>query len=442
MARRYVNPQQIRQQAEAAKLANKDALDDYAESTMAMFESVKAHDAAKAARDLSDTAQFLANDAHRHASSASETAEGAVKGLSQLAAIVAQLAAASVPGAGKRSLRPLADYLGDMASSDPKREARARQRDREVRNALSERVPSEGGFLVGEDWSATLLEYSIEHAIVRPRAIAIPSSTLRLPVPIIDDNSHASSVFGGIVGTWAEEGSALNATVPTLGRAMLEAKKCAMYLSNVANELVADSPAFAVFFERAMPAAMAWYEDAAFIAGTGAGQPQGVINARCAIEVTRAGSGAVQLIDLAKMSARLMPTSQASAIWLISPDVLAQLLELYVTLGSPTSGISAPPKWLHYNSQTGTWELLGRTCYPTEHVPALGSPGDVVLADFSEYVIEDKNVMEASVSTQQHFGQDESDFKLINRVDGRMWRTDSFTPANGSQALSSVIVLD
>src|SRR5580698_5986492 len=67
----------------------------------------------------------------------------------------------------------------------------ARQYIAAVQNALGERVPSEGGFLVPENLRSQVLSY-ITPAIMRPRAMVLPMSTLRLPVPTLDNPSQAS----------------------------------------------------------------------------------------------------------------------------------------------------------------------------------------------------------------------------------------------------------
>lgn len=78
-----------------------------------------------------------------------------------------------------------------------------------IRNAFSSTVPSEGGFLIPETLRADLLSVALETAIVRPRARVIPMESLRVPFPAIDETSRVSSVFGGLVGYWTEEGAAL-----------------------------------------------------------------------------------------------------------------------------------------------------------------------------------------------------------------------------------------
>ena len=78
-------------------------------------------------------------------------------------------------------------------------------------------------------------------------------------------------------------------------------------LDGGANELFADAKKLDSFLKDAIPAAVAWYEDAAFIAGggtsgygygAGAAQPQGILNAPCAITVTRGLAGPVALADV------------------------------------------------------------------------------------------------------------------------------------------------
>ena len=82
-----------------------------------------------------------------------------------------------------------------------------------IRNAFSSTVPSEGGFLIPETLRSELLMVALENSVVRSRARVIPMETLRVPFPAIDSTSNASSVFGGVVAYWTEEGAALTAAV-------------------------------------------------------------------------------------------------------------------------------------------------------------------------------------------------------------------------------------
>src|SRR5689334_20927214 len=73
-------------------------------------------------------------------------------------------------------------------------------------NDYSSTIPADGGFLIPEEFRSELLQLALEGTLVRSRARVIPMSTLTLSIPAIDATSNASSVFGGIVCYWTEEG--------------------------------------------------------------------------------------------------------------------------------------------------------------------------------------------------------------------------------------------
>jgi HK97 family phage major capsid protein len=308
-----------------------------------------------------------------------------------------------------------------------------------VRAAMSERVPSQGGFLVPEELRADMVLASLEAAIIRPLATVIPVSTLRTGLPVVDDTTHASSVFGGMAWSWTEEGQAITASSAAYARGVLEAKKLAAYLGGVPDELLADAPAFEAFMRAVVPMGLAWSEDQAFIAGTGtAGQPQGVLNAPCAIPVTRTTS---LQADVANMVTRMLPQSFQHCIWLCSPDKTGALLQIFLNFGSATTGVTAPSGWLQANPTDG-WTLLGRPIKFTEHVPASGTKGDLILVDPRFYVIADRKQMEISASAKgAKFPLDETEFRIVSRLDGRIWLQSPVTPQNSSQTVSPVVIL-
>lgn len=320
---------------------------------------------------------------------------------------------------------------------------------RSMRNALSERVPSQGGFLVPEVLRSQILMVALENSVVRPRARIVPMDSLRVPYPTIDDTSHTSSVFGGVTGFWTEEAAALTASQPSFGRIVLEAKKLTGY-TLIPNELLNDAvQALDQWFRDMFPIALAWFEDVAFIAGSGTGQPQGFLNSPCAIvSAARAGGAgaAVQYADLAGMYARLLPMSLNSAVWLCSPDVLPGLLQLVTA-----SGI-APPLWLPNmsaadgfpgggNGDGYNYRIMGRPLVISEKMPALASQGCLALVDFNYYLLGDRQSMLISSSEHVQFANDLTAFRVIERLDGRTWIQSPITPENGGNTLSPVVVL-
>jgi HK97 family phage major capsid protein len=77
---------------------------------------------------------------------------------------------------------------------------------------------------------------------------------------------------------------------------------------------------------------------------------------------------------------------------------------------------------------------------PVEYCETLGIQGDIILADFSQYVMCDKNVMQQASSVHVRFLTDEMTFRITYRVDGQpIWHT-QLTPYRGTQTKSPFIV--
>jgi HK97 family phage major capsid protein len=101
-----------------------------------------------------------------------------------------------------------------------------------------------------------------------------------------------------------------------------------------------------------------------------------------------------------------------------------------VPVYSPANGDSEAP--------FGT--LMGRPIIPAEYCETLGIEGDIIFADFSQYLVIDKGV-DAVNSMHVRFLTDERVFRFVYRVDGEpMWRT-PVVPYKGTQTQSPFITL-
>jgi len=317
------------------------------------------------------------------------------------------------------------------------RDASAQAKLHRVRNAFSSTVPSEGGFLIPEQLRSELLRVALETSIVRPRARVIPMETLRVPFPAIDATSNVSSVYGGIVGYWTEEGAALNASQASFGRVVLDAKKLTAY-TEVPNELISDSiGSFQAFIDEIFPEALGFYEDYAFLRGTGVGEPLGVLNGSGIVSVTRAGGGnAVDYLDIVNMYARMLPSSLSRAVWVASIDTFPSLAQMTVTGATM-------PLWLTGGQaiEGPPMSILGRPVFFTEKVPAAGTAGDLSFIDFGFYLVGDRQVMSAMSSPHFKFQNDQTAYRIIERVDGRPWLNSAITPKNAGPTLSPFVRL-
>jgi HK97 family phage major capsid protein len=323
------------------------------------------------------------------------------------------------------------------------------------RNAgFSESVPAQGGFLVPETLRSEVMAYMTE-AIVRPQAMVLASSSLRYGLPSIDNSSQASGrqALGGLTFGWTETGAPIAASSPQVQREVMEARKLAALLSEVPNELVDDAAgALGDLLARVIGRGLAWTEDDAFIcSGTGAGEPEALAAAGCALTVQRQTSDEVVLADVVGMLKGLHPAAKQAGLtagvpgvgWLISSAVLDQILEMYLTVGTaPASAAVTLSDWLQLGDGTHTSpSLLGIPAAITDHQPAVGTTGDMILADLRNYVIADR--MEMLVETSPRgagFGSATTSFRTKARLDGRYWIRSQTTTSSGQQ-VSPVVVL-
>jgi predicted phage gp36 major capsid-like protein len=310
---------------------------------------------------------------------------------------------------------------------------------------LTERIPSEGGFLVPERLRIEVLSY-MTGALIRPRATYVPMDSLRVPIPLLDNLSQANGAqaLGGMTFSLVEEGTPIPASAPAFGVEALEARKVAGYLASVPNELLADATPFTdVFLPRIIGEGLSWYEEDLWVNGSGVGEPQGLIYAPGAVQQDRTTSNAVVMGDLVAMIKALHPQAErGNAVWLLSDTVFSQLLDMYLNVNSATSGLVPPPEWLTFSETLNCWRLLGIPAFPTDHQPALGSTGDVILGDLSLYLIGDRGMMTVEVSAKgPGFGSDTSNVRVRHRIDGRYWLQAPVTTEQG-QTVSPLVVLN
>ena len=307
--------------------------------------------------------------------------------------------------------------------------------------ALNESSGDQGGFLVPEAFRAELLALALEASVVRQRATVIPMGGLTVRMPTIRDTSHASTVYGGISGQWIAEAGSISGTTnePTFSQVALTAKKLTGY-TRVSNELMADS---AIALEAALRTmfgeGIAYFEDDAFIAGSGAGQPVGVLNAGALVSVAKETGQAASTVvweNIVKMFSRMHPASLGRAVWYCNPDVLPQLAAMSLTVGT-----GGAPVWVANGANGLPPTFLGRPLIYTEKAETLGTAGDIVFADFSKYLIGDRQSLEVSSSIHERFTNDQTTWRFIHRVDGRPWVDSALTPRNGSNTLSPFVAL-
>ena len=337
----------------------------------------------------------------------------------------------------------LSDIFTPSKALKPEQSARlAAYTDFEL--AYSERIPSEGGYLVPEEIRADILALTLEKAIVRPQAVVVPMSTSKMKWPVLDFTTEVGEVYGGIIMSWLDEGEEITPTSATFTALSLVAHKLGG-LARIPNELVRDAAALEAWVRSAMPNAVMHFEDLAFLKGNGVAKPLGGLHADNPALIV-VGDEATQNVNsitwnnVLAMFSRLLPESYATAEWDITPDAIPEIMSMALPVGV---GGSAVMLGEGQGPQRLPMSLLGIPIRYTRKAPAtMGTQGDISLVDWSKYVVGDTQQMTLDTSEHSAFTSDKTDFRIIERVDGQPGLLSPLTPENNGPALSAFIQLE
>jgi HK97 family phage major capsid protein len=306
----------------------------------------------------------------------------------------------------------------------------------ESRASANTGIPSEGGILCPSGIAQPIMDNAFDQQILFNRATVWPMSNKDLLVPVFDNlNSSAHEAYGFSIG-WAAEGSTGTAQIAKLRGIGMVADKMTLF-SEATREMIADGLGFVPALEKAMSSAIAIGMDNAFLNGTGAGMPLGLINADASITVAKeVGQVADTIVweNLVKMQARLIPGTIGEAIWIASETTMPQLMQLALMVG--TGGIAVP--MLTRNGDS--WSLNGIPLYFSPHMPNVGDSGDIMLVVPRFYYIGLRQQLVIDQSGAPGFMRDSTVYRCVVRVTGQPSLPEPITLAN-SNTVSAFVKL-
>lgn len=297
-------------------------------------------------------------------------------------------------------------------------------------------VPSDGGFSVPTQYVAEWLDASLEDEIVRPLATVWPMTSSSRKVPGVDGSNHTSTLFGGFAGGWYAEAAEMTAENIKLRLIELVTRKLGI-LSEVSNELLRDGLGYDAQLSKSIIAAIGWYLDYGFLNGNGTNQPLGVINANCTITITKETGQAAATINyqnLVKMFARMPAHLVKDAVWVANSACIPQLAVLSLPIGTGGSAIPV------MSESSGEFTILTRPVKFTEKIPTLGTKGDIIFANFSQYAVGLRQDMTLDKSMHVGFTRDTSHYRGILRGDGQPMWDKAVTPKNGATQSPYVVL--
>ncbi len=305
-------------------------------------------------------------------------------------------------------------------------------------SGLNETTPSDGGFLVQQDFVTELLKRTYETGILASKVKKIPISTNAngMKINAIDEDSRANgSRWGGVQTYWEGESDEITASKPKFRQMELSLKKLTG-LCYATDELLQDAAALEAVIRQAFAEEFGFKIDDAILSGSGEGEPLGILNSGAIVTVAKEASQTdiITVENLIKMWNRLWSRSRANAVWYINQELEPYLYALKIgdkPVYIPAGGLTEKPY--------GT--LFGRPVVPIEQCSAAGEVGDIILADIGQYLLIDKGGVKSASSIHVRFLYDENVFRFIYRVDGKPIWTKPLTPYKGSATVSPFVTL-
>ncbi len=325
---------------------------------------------------------------------------------------------------------PRLDFMKyDDANADLTRDAKA---------DLAEAAGATGGFLVPTEFQNQLEAVMGEQATIRQRATVIRMRRRAVRIPVLDQTGTTAGQphwFGGMQFAWAAEAGTKTQSDPTFRQIELVAHKLIGY-TRASDELVQDS---AISLDDFLSGPMGfaggavWMEEFAFLRGTGAGQPLGVINAGATITEGRNTANTVVFDDLADMMGDFLPSGRG--VWYISQSLMSDIIQLNGPTGNPSYIWQA-------NARDGIpGQILGMPVIWTEKLPLAGTAGDILLVDWKYYLIGNRQATTIESTKFDRWQQDQTSWRMVHRVDGQPWLSAPLTYQDGTTQVSPFVIL-
>lgn len=308
----------------------------------------------------------------------------------------------------------------------------------------NEGTGADGGFAVPPDFRREIWQKVMGEENLLSRCAPLVSASNSITIP--KDETAPWDTSNGIQVYWESEAGQVSQSKPQLSMSTLRLAKL-MALVPVSDELLEDATGLESWLRAKAPAKMSSKINTAIISGTGVGQPLGILTALTGGATISVGaetsqpSATVYFANINKMWARLYAPCRRNAVWLINQDIEPQLDAMAFDPAAtsktpvylPQGGLSAEPYAL----------LKNRPVVPIEACSTLGTQGDIILADLTQYWgVTRGQSMQTDVSMHLYFDQGTTAFRFTFRMNGAPAWGSAISPQNGSNTRSWAVTLD
>ena len=287
---------------------------------------------------------------------------------------------------------------------------------------LSVGTDANGGYLTPLEFAGALVEKLYKLPVIRPYATRFPMSSDKLEV-----STEASTP----AVNWTNELATITQSDPTFSEVILQANEL-IGISRMSRQLIADADVNVGIVDWVISRfaeAIGRAEDAAFMAGSGSGQPAGIRGTAGVGSVAQAGASLVG-DDIINLYYTLPIQYRANAVFLIHDDVSKLVRKLKDSSGRYLWADTFEGNGLLANGNNPT--LLGRPVLTQNDIPVnLGAgtnESEIWFGDLSFYAIGDREQVFSEVSTQEgtSFEKHRAAVKVGERIDGKATQAEAF----------------
>jgi len=303
-------------------------------------------------------------------------------------------------------------------------------------DAQSIKTSEDGGGLVQTDYAFDVVDQGFNNGVVLSKCSIRKSSSNANALTLygLDEKSRADGIrYGGIqVFTKREEGQ-YESSKTKFAEIELKVNKVTglLYLTD---EVMEDAGVLEGEVRGLFPKAFAFkLQDLAF-RGRGNGELLGIFNSKAFLSIAKESSQSAKTINAQNIS-KMKAAAMGAGEFYGNRDIIPELDDLYRVY----EGDNVKPLFKQVTLNSGILDGVPITF--VEQAETLGTLGDLVLADWSQYVILRKGGIKEMESLHFKFDTGKKAIKWTMRIDGMSRVKTALTPYKGSNEISPFVGL-
>lgn len=314
----------------------------------------------------------------------------------------------------------------DMMKADPEQ--------RSVAQTI--KTSEDGGGLVQTDYAFDLVDKGFNNGVIVSKC-SVRNSTSNanaLTLYGLDENSRVDGArYGGIQVYTKREEAQYDPSKAKFAEISLKVNKITGMLK-LTDEVMEDAGVLEGEVRGLFPLAFAFKLQDLVIRGRGNGEPLGIMESKALLSITKETDQVAKTINADNIS-KMKAAAMGNGEFFGHRDIIPQLDNLYRVY----EGNKVNPLFKQTSMTTGVLDGVPITF--VEQAETIGTLGDLILADWSQYVILRKGGIKEMESLHFYFDTGHKAIKWTMRIDGMSRVKSALTPYKGTNKTSPFVGL-